>query len=109
MRQNAIYSPGDIDSSRNSRHLTNAPAMLRMRIKLKCLDQKMTSTCLPLGGMIKATLPQITHVDSVGPEPGVGYGLSPECKGQHTKNNRYGIIPRFAVCGDRRAGRISCF
>lgn len=96
MRQNAIYSPGDIDSSKNSRYLTTAPATLRMRIKQKSLDPKMTSTCLALGGMIKATLPQITHVDSVDPEPGVGYGWSPECKGQHTKNNRSAMITRFA-------------
>jgi nitrogenase subunit NifH len=96
MRQNAIYSPGDIDSSRNSRYLTTAPATLRMRIKQKSLNPKMTSTCLPLGGMIKATLPEITHVDSVGPEPGVGYGWSLKGTGQTTMNNRFRMITRCA-------------
>ena len=94
MRQNAIYSTGDIDASRNSRYLTTAPAILRMRIKQKNLDPKMTSSCLPLGGMIKATLQEITHVDSVGPEPGVGYGWSPKDMGQSRLNNRFGMIAR---------------
>ncbi|MFA6226057.1 MAG: hypothetical protein WC620_07765 [Methanoregula sp.] len=108
MRQNAIYSPGDIGSSKIPRMLTTAPATPQMRIKPKSPDPKMTSTCLPPGGKIKATLPEITHVDSVGPEPGVGYGWSPECKDQHTKINRSGMIARFAACGTSRSGRFPC-
>ena len=96
MSQNAICNPGEIGSLRTHRMLTTVPATPQMRIKQKRLDQKMTSTCLPLGGMIKATLPEITHVDSVGPEPGVGYGWSLKGTGQTTMNNRFRMITRCA-------------
>jgi hypothetical protein len=96
MSQNAICNPGEIGSLRIRRMLTTAPATPHMRIKPKNHEPKVESTCLPLGGMIKATLPEISHVDSVGPEPGVGYGWSPACKGQLIMNNRSGMFARFA-------------
>ncbi len=75
MSQNAICNPGEIGSLRTHRMLTTVPATPQMRIKQKNHEPKVESNCLPLGGKIKATLPEITHVDSIGPEPGVGYGL----------------------------------
>jgi hypothetical protein len=96
MRQNAICNPERIGSLRIRRMLTTAPATPHMRIKPKNHEPKVESTCLPLGGMIKATRPEISHVDYVGPEPGVGYGWSPACKDHFTINNRSGIFARFA-------------
>jgi len=96
MSQNAICNPGEIGSLRTRRILTTAPATPPMRFKPENYELKVESTCLPLGGMTKATLPEITHVDSVGPEPGVGYSWLPACKGQLTVNNRSGMFARFA-------------
>lgn len=96
MSQNAICNPRGIGSLRTRRMLTTAPATPQLRIKPKNREPKVESNYLPLGGMIKATRPEISHVDSVGPEPGVGYGWSPACKGQPTMNNRSGMFSRFA-------------
>ncbi|MDO9324141.1 MAG: hypothetical protein Q7T80_04195, partial [Methanoregula sp.] len=76
MQQVTIYSSGESGSLRIPRMQTTLPATPEMRIRQKSLDMKITSTCLPLGGMIKATVPENLHIALVDPEPGVGYGWS---------------------------------
>ncbi len=104
MQQVTIHSPGEIGSSRTPRMLTTAPATPQMRIKPKSFDPKMTSPCLLLGGKIKATVLAIMHVDSVGPEPGVGYGLSWGYQSQQKKKNDLKRFVESATCGASRSG-----
>ncbi len=83
MEQVTIYSPGDIGSSGTPWNLTTAPGTLQTRIMPEKGEPNVESTCLSLGGKIEATVSENTHVDSVGPEPGVGYGWSGEYKDHH--------------------------
>lgn len=108
MQQVTIHSPGKIRSSQSPRKLTTAPATQRMRIKSKNFDRKEKSTCLSLGGKIKATVFEITHVDSVDPEPGFGYGWSCKCKGLLMKDNGIMDIVKSATSDDDRSGGFLC-
>ena len=89
MQQNAINRPGNMGSSELFRCLITALGTRRGLIPTKTAELNVESTCLPLGGMIKAMLPEITHIDSVGPEPGVGYGLSWRYPGLQKKKNDF--------------------
>ncbi|MFA4826117.1 MAG: hypothetical protein WC593_13270 [Methanoregula sp.] len=62
MHQNTRYRPGGTGSSEIPRMMTE-PGTLRMRIMPKNSGPKVELTCLPLGGKIKATLPETLHVD----------------------------------------------
>jgi hypothetical protein len=108
MRKNAIYSPGDIGSLGTPRNGTTAPATQPTCIQREKIEPKVEFACLPLGGMIKAALREITHVDSVGPEPGVGYGLSRRYPGQQRKKNYLERVVESAACGASRSGRAPC-
>ncbi len=91
MRQNAIYNPGDTCPLEISRGLTAAPGTLRGRILAGTVESKLESTCLLLGGKIKAMFAESANIDSVGPEPGVGYDRSLASKGQHQKKKFQGF------------------
>ena len=108
MQQNSICSPGKIGSSGTHRNGTTAPATHLTRIRQEDVEPKVEFACLPLGGMIKATLPEISHVDSVGPEPGVEYGLYREYPGQQRKKNNLQRDVEFAACGSDRSARAPC-
>lgn len=103
MQQVTIYNPGEIGSSRTRRMLTTVPATPQMRIKPKSFDPKMTSPCLLLGGKIKATVLAFMHVDSVGPEPGVGYGLSRGYQSPQKKKNDLKRFVESVACGASRS------
>ncbi len=106
MHQNASYSPGGTGSPEIPGMIT-APGTLQMRIMPKKYG-KSEFTCLSQGGMIKATVPENQHVDSVDPEPGVGYGGFRECKDQNAKKTGLGKIVQSGTYGDGESVRIFC-
>jgi hypothetical protein len=106
MQQNASYSPGGTGSSEIHRVLTTAPVTLQMRIMPKNSGSGAEFTCLSQGGMIKATVPENQHVDSVDPEPGVGYGGFRECKDQHARKTGLEKIIQSGTYGDGESVRI---
>ena len=78
MQLNALSLTGDPVSLEIRCMRTILPAMPRMQTRSKNSGLKSESTCLPLGGMIKATVQEIAPVDLIDPEPGAGYGWLPE-------------------------------
>ena len=108
MQQVTIHNPDEIGSSQTRRMLTTVPATQQMRIKPKCFDPRMTSPCLLLGGKIKATVLAIMHVDSVGPEPGVGYGLSWGYQSPQKKKNDLKRFVESATCGTSKSVTAPC-
>jgi hypothetical protein len=108
MQQIMNSSPGGIGSPGTSRKLITALALLRMRILQKNVEPDIESSCLYLGGKIKATVLEIMHVDSVGPEPGVGYGWSGKEKSHYPQNDRSGRLIQSAACGYGRSREIHC-
>jgi hypothetical protein len=108
MQQIVINNPGGSGSSGNPRNLTIAPAALRIRIMQKNAGPKVESSCLYPGGKIKATVLEITHVDSVGPEPGVGYGWTCREKSPLMQNDRSVMLFQSAACDYGRSGGVHC-
>jgi len=108
MQQNASYISGGTRSSEIRRVLTNAPVTLQMRIMPKNSGSDVEFTCLSQGGMIKATVLENQHVDSVDPEPGVGYGGFRKSRDQHAKKTGLGKIIQYGTYGDGEFVRIFC-
>lgn len=73
MNQNLNYLSGDAVFSEIS-VVAPATGPLTMRTRSKNTVWDFEFPCLSPGGKIKATAPETLHVDSVDPEPGVGYG-----------------------------------
>ena len=105
MQQNASYSHGGTGSPEISR-MTTAPVTLRMRTMPENSGPKVEFTCLSLGGMIKATVPENLHIASVDPEPGVGYGWS--LKTKDTWKTGFRKIARVISCNDSGFGETPC-
>jgi len=107
MKQNAHSLTGGSGSPEIPRILTAAPGTLRLRIMQKN-EPNVESTCLPPGGMINAHGPGTTHVEFVGPEPGVGYGGYRKSKGQVAMKDGFARIVPTAACSEWESGEISC-
>ncbi|MDO9033911.1 MAG: hypothetical protein Q7U51_01735 [Methanoregula sp.] len=108
MQQNTNYIPGGTGSSENRQVLRTTPVTLQMRIMPKNSGSEVEFTCLSQGGLIKATVPENQHVDSVDPEPGVGYGGFRECKDQHAKKTGFGKNIQSGTNGDGESVWIFC-
>jgi hypothetical protein len=106
MQQNAYSSTGGTRSPEIP-WMAPAPGTLRLRI-MHTNGLKVESTCLPLGGMINANVPETVHVQPVGPEPGVGYGRFRKSNSRDARKNRPGKIVKPAVSHCGESGRTLC-